>query len=203
MAVILMVKLILERTLQMGHSQAQKAENRARILALAAAHIRAHGIESLTVAALMEAAGLTHGGFYGHFSSREALVAAAIETAMDDGAAGAARAKGDSLHEIARGYLSQRHRDAPDSGCAIAAIGGETARFSDDSRAMMATHIDAFIAGVRPFVADDDHAAMTVSALVGALMIARIYPDKQDSDVFRKAVQRGIATLAPLTPSSE
>ena len=72
-----------ERAVQMGHSQAQKADNRERILALAAAHIRAHGIDSLSVAPLMDAAGLTHGGFYGHFASRDALIAAAIVRALD------------------------------------------------------------------------------------------------------------------------
>lgn len=179
----------------MGHSQAQKAENRERILALAAAHIRAHGIDSLAVAPLMEAAGLTHGGFYGHFASREALIAAAIDRALDDGAAGAARANGQSLSDIARSYLSRGHRDAPQSGCAIAAIGSETARADEASRASMARHIDAFMGGVRPFVADDDQAALVVSALVGALIIARVHPDRAASDTIMKAVQRAIATL--------
>lgn len=179
----------------MGHSQAQKVENRERIVALAAAHIRTHGIDSLAVAPLMEAAGLTHGGFYGHFASREALIVAAIDRALDDGAAGAARTKGQDLSKIARSYLSRRHRDAPESGCAIAAIGSETARASRASRAMMATHIDAFIASVRPFVADDDRAALAVSALIGALTIARIYPESQISDAFLSAVRRSIATL--------
>lgn len=179
----------------MGHSQAQKAENRERIVALAAAHIRAHGIDSLAVAPLMEAAGLTHGGFYGHFTSREALIAAAIDRALDDGATGAARTGGQGLSKIARSYLSRRHRDTPESGCAIAAIGSETARASHESRAIMANHIDAFIAGVRPFVADDDDAALTVSALIGALTIARIYPESQASDAFLGAVRRSIATL--------
>lgn len=185
----------------MGHSQAQKAENRERILALAAAQIRAHGIDSLAVAPLMEAAGLTHGGFYGHFASREALIAAAVDRALDDGAAGAARAKGKSLSEIGRGYLSRRHRDAPEAGCAIAAIGSETARADDAIRASMARHIDAFMAGVRPFVADDDRAALAVSALVGALIIARVNPDRSASDAMMKSVQRAIAALD--TPTAE
>ncbi|MBA4049300.1 MAG: TetR/AcrR family transcriptional regulator [Sphingomonas sp.] len=179
----------------MGHSQAQKAENRERILALAAAHIRAHGIDSLAVAPLMDAAGLTHGGFYGHFASRDALIAAAIMRALDDGAAGAARASGGSLGEIARSYLSRRHRESPATGCAIAAIGSETTRASDASRAAMAAQIDAFIAGVRPFVADEDHAALAVSAMVGALTLARIYPDRDSADAVLKAVRTAIATL--------
>ncbi|MBA3836902.1 MAG: TetR/AcrR family transcriptional regulator [Sphingomonas sp.] len=179
----------------MGHSQAQKADNRERILALAAAHIRAHGIDSLSVAPLMDAAGLTHGGFYGHFASRDALIAAAIVRALDDGAAGAAHASGGNLGEIARSYLSRRHRDSPATGCAIAAIGSETARASDVSRAAMAAQIETFIAGVRPFVADDGQAALAVSAMVGALTLARIYPDRARADSLLKAVRTAIAAL--------
>lgn len=179
----------------MGYSQAQKAENRERILGLAAAQIRAHGIDSLAIAPLMEAAQLTHGGFYVHFPSREALVSAAIERALADGSAGAARAKGKTLTEIARSYLSRRHRDAPQSGCAIAAIGGETARADADSRAAMAAHIEAFIAGVRPHTGSDDDAALAVSAMVGALILSRVIPDAAASDALLKGVQSALRRL--------
>lgn len=180
----------------MGHSQAQKAENRDRILDLAARQIRAHGIDSLAVAPLMEAAGLTHGGFYGHFASRNALVAAAIERALDDAAAGAARAKGDSLSAVARSYLSRRHRDAPESGCAIAAIGNEVARADAPVRASMASHIDAFIAAVRPFVPDDDHAVLAVSAMVGALVLSRIVPEPVQSDEILRSTCSALGRLS-------
>lgn len=179
----------------MGYSQTQKAENRERILALASAQIRAQGVQSLSVVPLMEAAGLTHGGFYGHFASRGALISAAIKRALDDGARVASRATGRSLTEIARSYLSRNHRDAPQLGCAIAAIGTDVARTDDESRAAMQTHIDAFIAGVRQFVPDDDCAALAVSAMVGALILARTYPDEQASDALLRAVRNGVAAL--------
>lgn len=179
----------------MGHSQAQKAENRERILTLAAEQIRAEGIDSLSVLSLMTAAGLTHGGFYGHFESRDALVTAAIERALADGAAGAARAKGRTLSEIARSYLSRRHRDAPQSGCAIAAIGGETARADVVSRTAMAAHVDRFRASVRQHVGDDDEAMLIVSAMIGALILARIEPDREASDRLLKSVRQAIASL--------
>lgn len=179
----------------MGYSQAQKAENRERILALASAQIRAHGIDSLAIVPLMEAAALTHGGFYGHFASREALIAAAIEHALADGTAGGTRAKGGTLAEIARSYLSRRHRDTPQSGCAIAAIGGEIARADRDGRKAMTEHINAFIAGVRPHLADEDDAALAVSAMVGALMLSRLIADAEASDTLLKDVQRALARL--------
>lgn len=179
----------------MGYSQAQKAENRERILALASAKIRAEGIDALAIAPLMEAVQLTHGGFYGHFPSREALVAAAIERALADGSGKAHGGKNETMTAIARSYLSRRHRDAPDEGCAIAALAGETARADADSRAAMARHIAAFADGLRPHIADDDDAMLAVSALVGALIIARVLPDTAESDQWLKSVQKAVARL--------
>ena len=70
---------------RMGHSQAEKAENRERILAEASRQVRRDGLESLSVGTLMKSVGLTHGGFYGHFESRSALLAEALERALRDG----------------------------------------------------------------------------------------------------------------------
>src|SRR5215469_6519208 len=78
-----------ERSHPMGHSQAEKAASRERILAAASAQIRAEGLESLSVGRLMAEAGLTHGGFYGHFRSRADLLAQALERALVDGEGGA------------------------------------------------------------------------------------------------------------------
>lgn len=179
----------------MGYSQAQKAENRERILALAAAKIREDGIDALAIGPLMEAAQLTHGGFYGHFASRDALVTAAIERALADGSTKAHARSADTIADIARSYLSRRHRDTPSEGCGIAAMAGETARADTDSRAAMARHIAAFADGLRPHVADDDDAMLAVSALVGALIIARVLPDAAASDRWLKGVQTATARL--------
>src|ERR1700722_20781608 len=111
----------------MGHSQSDKAASRERILALASAQIRQQGLESLSVGKLMQKAGLTHGGFYGHFASRSDLLAKALERALVDGA-GAARAaaqdRAPRFAALVRSYLSRAHRDAPETGCAIAALAG-------------------------------------------------------------------------------
>src|SRR5215472_18144550 len=86
MAVIMQrVKSVERGHRRMGHSQAEKAESRERILAAASAQIRTQGLESLSVGKLMADAGLTHGGFYGHFASRADLLAQALERALVDG----------------------------------------------------------------------------------------------------------------------
>ena len=71
----------------MGHSQAEKAQSRERIVTAAARQIREGGLESISIVELMKEAELTHGGFYGHFPSRSALIAAALERALFDGEA--------------------------------------------------------------------------------------------------------------------
>ena len=109
----------------MGHSQAKRAASHARILAEAAADIRARALDPLMVARLMRRAGLTHGGFYGHFASRADLLAQALACALADGDARARAAT--SFAGFVRAYLSDAHRDAPQEGCALAALVSELA----------------------------------------------------------------------------
>src|SRR6185436_7557460 len=105
----------------MGHSQAEKARSRERILAEASRQVRRGGLESVSVGALMKSVGLTHGGFYGHFESRSALLAEALERALAEGEANA-KALGSgrprTVSSIAGGYLSRAHRDNRENGCA-------------------------------------------------------------------------------------
>src|ERR1700679_3804123 len=109
----------------MGHSQVEKAQNRQRILAEAARQVRHAGLESISVGALMKSVGLTHGGFYGHFESRSALLAEALERALVEGEARARAQAGEGPRDfsaLARSYLSRTHRDERDKGCAMAAL---------------------------------------------------------------------------------
>src|SRR2546421_8338532 len=107
----------------MGHSQAEKALSRERILAEASRQIRRDGLESLSVGALMKSVGLTHGGFYGHFESRSALLAEALQRALQEGEANAQASRASpEFPDIVRGYLSRSHPDARDRGCAFAAL---------------------------------------------------------------------------------
>ncbi|AGL18169.1 TetR family transcriptional regulator [Actinoplanes sp. N902-109] len=145
----------------------------------AARLFRERGIQGVSVADLMAEAGLTHGGFYKQFASKEALVAEAVALAFED--LGADLHDRDQQHpgdhEAAReafvaGYLSAAHRDDPGNGCATTGFGTDVAREPPDSPAR-----EPFAAGVAEFAAwlgpTEDEALVTLATMVGALLIAR------------------------------
>jgi TetR/AcrR family transcriptional repressor of nem operon len=190
----------------MGHSQTEKAQNRERILAEASRQVRRDGLESLSVGTLMQRVGLTHGGFYGHFESRAALLAEALERALLDGEAsakakrgagaqGAGRPRGFSA--VVRSYLSRAHRDARDSGCAMAALACDVGRADAASREVMSQHIEAFVASMAEALdGDRDRAVVAVSAMVGALALSRVVDDPARSDAFLKTARDHLEAFA-------
>jgi len=114
----------------MGHSQTEKTRNHDRIVEIAARRIREQGTDGPGVAEIMREAGLTHGGFYKHFGSRDELVAEAARRSYDE----AERAVGDllvgtedPLRAFVGWYLSEAHRDDPGTGCPVVALGGDDA----------------------------------------------------------------------------
>jgi TetR/AcrR family transcriptional regulator, transcriptional repressor for nem operon len=183
----------------MGHSQAEKAENRERILAEASRQVRRDGLESVSVGTLMKSVGLTHGGFYGHFESRSALLAEALERALLEGEAKAKVQRSDrpqSFGNIVRSYLSRAHRDGRESGCAIAALASDVARAGASSREVMTDYIETFIASVTEALGGDEEGAIVaVSAMVGALALSRVVTDPARSDAFLKAVRDHLKAL--------
>ena len=191
----------------MGHSQADKASSRERILGLASAQIRKEGLESLSVGKLMGKAGLTHGGFYGHFKSRSDLLARSLERALSDGAgaahaAGRDRAPGSAGPRFAafvRSYLSRAHRDAPQTGCAIVALAGDAGRAEPEARAVMEAAVERMIASVADQLGTDDErkAITAVAAMVGALTLSRAITDPRRSDAVLRAVREQLMALAP------
>lgn len=182
----------------MGHSQAEKAQNRERILAEAARQIRHDGLESVSVGTLMASVGLTHGGFYGHFDSREALLAEALERAIAEGQAKAGALVSRSsprFSAIVRSYLSRTHRDARDSGCALAALGADVARAGETPRQLMSGQIETFIdTAAEALDGDEERAIMAVSAMVGALTLSRVVTGAR-SDAILKAVRKQLEAL--------
>ena len=132
----------------MGTSQSDKAASHERILDIAAARFRRDGIDGLGVAELMNEAGLTHGGFYRHFGSRDDLVAEAVEVALAQGSArtqsAASRGGWRALRAIIDGYLSTSHRDNPESGCAVAALAEDVARADGRTRAAYARQVEEY-----------------------------------------------------------
>ena len=113
-------------------SREQAAQNRERILDAAAQLFRERGFEGIGVADLMKEAGLTHGGFYGHFSSKDDLIAQASARELTRSLAHwskvGERASGDRLSAIAAVYLTSTHRDNPGAGCVLAALGPDVSR---------------------------------------------------------------------------
>jgi len=185
----------------MGHSQAEKAQNRERILEEAAEQIRASGLESLSVGKLMAGVNLTHGGFYGHFSSRSDLIAQALERALREGEE-KARASDDpdrptSASAMVKSYLSRAHRDAPETGCAIAALLSDVGRADERCRAVMAPHIENFIAKAARVLdgESEEQAILAVSAMVGALAISRVITDPRRSDAILRAVRDAVIAM--------
>lgn len=164
-------------------SREQMVENRSRILAQAARLFREKGFEAVSVAEVMKAAGLTHGGFYGHFTSKDDLIAQTMAHAL---AGEEAQARG--FDAFLSAYLSPAHRDAPAMGCPTAAFASDARRQTPDARAAMAAGVGAQIARIaesleQQGVADVRTAAIgSWSAAVGAMILARAVEDKALSD---------------------
>jgi TetR/AcrR family transcriptional regulator, transcriptional repressor for nem operon len=194
----------------MGSSQSDKAASHDRIVTAAARRIRRDGIASVSVADLMSEAGLTHGGFYRHFKSRDDLIATAVDAALSDGSrrtAAAAELGGHAaLTAIIDGYLSQLHRDKPESGCAVAALPADVARDGSRARQAYAAQVERYIDVLVEIVpeaepgAKRDDALLALAALVGAVSIARAVDDRNLSDDIlagtARALHRHVANSA-------
>jgi TetR/AcrR family transcriptional repressor of nem operon len=185
----------------MGHSQADKAKNRERILDEAARQIRESGLEALSVGGLMQKVNLTHGGFYGHFESRSDLVAQALERALAAGETQAKAArdpdKPRTFAAMVRSYVSRTHRDQRGTGCAIAALVSDVGRADLPSRDVMAKHIEGFIAAAAAAIGDEDdgRAITAVTAMVGAIAISRVMSDQKRSDAVLRAVRENVIAM--------
>src|SRR5215475_11765162 len=119
----------------MPRSKAHKQQTHTRVVETAARAFRTQGVNGVGVAEVMRQAGLTHGGFYSHFESKDALVAAACEEGFQESsspllAAMQEAAPGTAVATYVRGYLSRSHRDHPETGCVIATLGQDIVRGS-------------------------------------------------------------------------
>jgi TetR/AcrR family transcriptional regulator, transcriptional repressor for nem operon len=175
------VKRELEATMKV--SRERVAENREKILQAAGRLFRERGFEPVTVAEVMKGAGLTHGGFYGYFDSKEDLIAAALADAL-----ARTTPKINSLPDYAAFYLTPRHRDDCAGGCATAALASETIRQAPEARAVMTSAIRTQIARMsEKSLAKDparrrQEAIASWAAMVGAMVLARVSDDQELSD---------------------
>jgi TetR/AcrR family transcriptional repressor of nem operon len=184
----------------MRKSKSETEETRKRIVEMAAAEFRQHGIVTSGIADLMAAAGLTHGAFYRHFESKEQLVAeataAALDTLLDSLSRAAGGKKGRSgLKAALAVYVCAEHRDNPRDGCPLAALGSELARSDKTVRdvattgfsrmvEILAAHFDR----ARPAEARK-RAMATVAAMIGAVTMSRVLTDKRLSNSLLEAVE--------------
>jgi TetR/AcrR family transcriptional repressor of nem operon len=190
-----------------GHSRAEKAQSRQRILAAAATRIREAGLDSVSVGELMKSVNLTHGGFYGHFESRAHLIAAALEQALADGEMASAAHTGErgsmTVKSIVNSYLSPAHRDHPGTGCAIPTLAGEVGRAEPEVRAIMAEQLgrsfEAMGEALGETGGDAEQFAMSAwSMMVGAMMISRVLGDDPRGDRVLAMARKSILELAAL-----
>ncbi|MBB3658443.1 TetR/AcrR family transcriptional repressor of nem operon [Rhizobium sp. BK650] len=176
----------------MGHSQLEKQKTHDRIVEIASRRLRERGLEGIGVADLMKEAGLTVGGFYKHFASRDEMVAEAMKLAFGSWEA-AVRSRGKepadiSIAEYSASYLSDVHRDDVSGGCPFAALTADLARSDEKCRSLATDQLKTNLENMtdRMSTADEAEArrkAIIVSCLMtGALGLARIADDEKLSD---------------------
>ena len=177
-------------------SEAEKQKSHARILQAAAELFRENGIESTSVAEVMQAAGMTHGGFYRHFSGKDDLVAAAFRGAVDTVVAGLENATTAAELALAQDdyialYLSQQHVADARNGCPMAALGSELVR----GNAEVTHETGKAVARVTALLQGDgakENSYVRLSLLIGAVTLARLSNDSDTAQDILSAVAHQI-----------
>ncbi len=192
----------------MGHSRAEKTDTHKRIVRIASKRMREQGLKGVGIAELMKEAGLTVGGFYKHFRSRDELVGEAVQSAFggmkrrldDDVKAGLTPSYGKLVDD----YLTEEHRDKPGTGCAFSALTAEIARGDKRTRAIATEQIQKNFELIGDVIPGKDRRAarakaiLTFSAMVGAMSLARAVSDEKLSREILKSVDEGLKGSAPV-----
>ena len=193
-------------------SQEDKARTHEQIVDIAAARIREDGTTSPSVAEIMQAAGLTHGGFYKHFDSRDDLIAEAVDRTFTESQTATAAVIDDAQDPLAafvEWYVSADHRDNPASGCGVVTLGAEAARAEPRVRAAYTEQVKRYLAQLEQLLdgeagdaaadASSDaearrRARVVLSTLVGAVLVARAVDDPELSEEIIGDVRSAIIT---------
>ena len=175
----------------MRYGSGHKEETRRRILDIAGRRFRDEGIEAVGVTSLMADAGLTHGGFYAHFKSKDELVCAALDQAMCDSSdrifALAEKAE-DKIGTYIRAYLSPAHRNSADNGCTFSTLAPELARQEGGARTAVSQNLNPYLDRIGRLLPTSDpasarrQATALFSLLMGSLQLARLTEDPALSD---------------------
>ena len=179
----------------------RKHETHERIVDVAARAIRRHGYAGVGVADVMKEAGLTHGGFYAHFDSRDALIIEALERAGRDSGEAVTRAlerraaKGVSaFRALVEAYLGDEHLASLETGCPVAALACDMPRQSDAVREASAVRVRRLVAGVQSALPHAPRATASVVAgtLVGTLQLARALGANADGRALLSAARKAL-----------
>ena len=185
-------------------SREKALENREQIIETAARLLRTHGFDGVGVADIMKAAGLTHGGFYRNFASKDDLAVKASEYAIADTKAllkeGLAQQPEDPLRTLIERYVSPDHCDDPGSGCILPALAADAARRDDPAlRAVFITAIQFYLDQIAklspasPRTASSRHPAAILSEMVGAVILSRVIADDPLAESLMAAVVTDLA----------
>lgn len=187
-------------------------KTRQRVVKIAAAQMRKHGPDGVGVAEVMGRAGLTHGGFYAHFQSKDDLIAAAVTRMFEESRERfrewtAGKARPDALRAYINAYVSKEHRDRPERGCAIAALSSDIHRQGSKARAAYDAGITGLSNAIATLLPEDDDAkrrALSLSMLAemtGAVAAARAVGDEKLSDEILASARRSLRARAGLPES--
>ena len=183
----------------MRYSKQRKEVTRQRIVEIASNRFRKEGLDAVGVASLMADAGLTHGGFYNHFSSKDDLIKEALISAAQESRAQSLRDfETGGVAQFIRSYLRTTHRDHPETGCSVAALTGELRRHSKATRVVFTESVNRLISLIESRLpkSDPDVARAICATLVGTLQLARAVSDKKLSDQLLKAGEKAAVALS-------
>src|SRR3984957_15841027 len=186
----------------MGYSKSDKAETHTRIVRAAAKRFRERGLEGIGVADVMKEAGVTVGGFYKHFGSRDEMAVEALATAFKDLDVWEEHTA--DMAQLLQNYLTEAHRDAPGTGCAMGALLGDMTRGSKSARALYTARVKrslAFSSALLPSSQRSDkrrRAVLILSALLGAINLSRSVSDPNLSrEILREVREELIGLVKP------
>ncbi|UDL95620.1 TetR/AcrR family transcriptional regulator [Lichenihabitans sp. PAMC28606] len=192
----------------MRYEKGRKAATKERILDVASRRFRAEGVAAVGLTGIMSEAGLTNGGFYSHFESKEDLVRETLVSALD-GRELSLRSLGqteDALEQAVRGYLNAEHRDSPGLGCPSAALLAEIGRQPEKTRQAYTARLNVLIDLIADKLPNPDSTGSRATAtamfglMVGTLQLARAVSEPKSSDAILEAGVQGALILAKAPP---
>jgi TetR/AcrR family transcriptional repressor of nem operon len=176
----------------MRYTKDHRKRTNKRIVEIASRRFRQDGIHAVGIAGLMSEAGLTHGGFYSHFKSKEDLITTSVAHALKKSFLRLkthTQKNGDNLNALVSAYLHPVHREKPEKGCVFAAIGPELSRRPEESKEFINTLLEQFISMIDHYLPQTvprekrHQTAMSIAALmVGAIQISRMLTDDRERD---------------------